>query len=381
MKRVKAGIVGAGFMGMVHAEALRRLGNVDILAVANPEIGIAKDFAEQNNIQSFTADYRDLIENPDIDVIHNCTPNFLHYGINKEVILAGKHIVSEKPLTLSAAEAEELVQLVESRKVIGAVNHIYRFFPLVQQMRAMVKERGIGDLYQVRGSYLQDWLLHDTDYNWRIEPAIGGKSRALADIGTHWCDLVEHITGKRIARVFANLQTLIPKRKKPAVSGRTFEQTNGAGGYEEVEVRTEDCASVLFYLDDGTLGSFSVSQLSAGRKNCLTVEIDGSKQSLSWNQEKPNKLLIGNRDVPNQELLRDASLTDGPTHPFISYPGGHNEGYADAQKNALSHIYAAIRGEVTSDYLFATFRDAWHQMQLVEGMLASDKSQQWVKID
>ncbi len=379
MGKIKVGVIGAGFIGTVHIETLKRIKNVDVVALSENDELLAKEKAKDLDIPYYFSDYKEMLKDPEIEVIHNCTPNFLHYQVNKDIITAGKHIVSEKPLTLTVSEAEELVRLSKGKDIITAVNYVYRFFPIVQEARHMVKTGDVGKLYSLRGSYLQDWLLYETDYNWRLDEKLGGKSRAIADIGSHWCDLIQHVTGKKINKVCADIQTIIPVRKKSRGKQDTFVKANEVVDYEEIKINTEDYASVLFRLEDNTVGTFTVSQTVAGRKNQLVFDVHGSKKSLIWDQESPNQLLIGHRDKPNQLLLRDPSLLSEGVKNMVHYPGGHNEGFADAFKNFFINYYDSINNKKV-ECRYATFVDGLYEMKLTEAILKSSNNNSWVEI-
>jgi predicted dehydrogenase len=384
MRTVKVGIIGTGFIGPAHVEALRRLGFVEVVAVAENNASLAEEKARMLAIPKYFGDYKELLRDPEIEVIHNCTPNFLHFGINKDVIAARKHLVSEKPLAMNSKESAELVRLATKAKVLNGINFNYRFYPLIQHARAILRDGEAGEVRVVQGSYLQDWLLFETDYNWRLEPSVGGQSRAVADIGSHWCDLIQHVTGLKIVEVMADVSTVIPVRKKPKKAVETFA---GKGlkpsDYESVEIKTEDYASVLFRLSNGARGVFTVSQVSPGRKNRLYFEIDGSHHSLVWDQEKPEEIWFGYRDRPNQLLVKDPSLLHAAAKAYAHYPGGHPEGYPDGPKNFFRNFYHWVaerklpsKGECD----FATFEDGHCEIQICEAILKSSKSKKWIKV-
>ncbi|OLN22402.1 dehydrogenase [Domibacillus antri] len=384
MKKIKVGIIGTGFIGPTHIEAIRRLGFVEVVGLAQSNQEAAEQKAAELGITRAYGDYRDMLRDSDIQVVHNCTPNHLHFEINKEIILAGKHVLSEKPLAMSSMESEALLSLAKEHKVVHGVNFNYRQFPIVKQLAAMIKNEKLGKVNLVHGSYLQDWLLFETDFNWRLAPEAGGKSRAIADIGSHWCDTVQYVTGKRIVEVFADLATVIPVRKKSASNTSTFSEQKGQEeAYEDVPINTEDYASVLVRFEDGTKGVFTVSQVSAGRKNRLSFEINGSQQSAYWNQEEPEKLWIGHRDRPNEVLLADPALFASEARSSIHHPGGHNEGWPDALKNGMLNFYTFIRegkDPLSSQVNFATFKDGHISMCITDAILESHEQQKWVKV-
>ncbi|MEO2077401.1 MAG: Gfo/Idh/MocA family oxidoreductase [Bacillus sp. (in: firmicutes)] len=384
MKKIKVGIIGTGFIGPTHVEAVRRLGFVEVVGLAESSIEKAREKAAELGIPKAYNDYRELLQDPEIEVVHNCTPNHFHYSINKEAILAGKHILSEKPLAITSQESAELLELAKKHKVIHGVNFNYRQLPSVQNLEKKVAKGDFGHINLVHGSYLQDWLLFETDYNWRLSPEVGGRTRAVADIGSHWCDTVQYVTGKRIVEVFSDMATILPVRKKTKLKHETF----GAHSedeiiYEDVEIKTEDYASVLVRFHDGTKGVFTVSQVSAGRKNRLSFEIDGSKSSAFWNQEEPEKLWIGHRNKPNEILLADPTLFTLEARSSIHLPGGHNEGWPDGLKNMMFNFYSFIRDgkDIKMDKPnFATFEDGHLSMCITEAILESHEQEKWVKV-
>jgi predicted dehydrogenase len=379
MKAVRAAIIGTGFMGSTHAEALRRIPGVEIAAVASHRRERAEALAGRFNVPTATDDWRQVIRDDAVEVVHNCTPNDLHFAINKAALEAGKHVVSEKPLTTRAGESAELVRLAAERGVVAAVNFNYRFYPLVQHARALVRRGDVGAVHLIHGHYLQDWLLYATDYNWRLEGEAGGPSRALADIGSHWLDLVQFVTGLRIERVFADLFTVHATRQKPAGTAETFRQ--GEGETEAVPVTSEDGGNVLLQFEGGARGAVTVSQVSAGRKNHEWFEIDGAERALAWNQERPNELWIGRRGGPNEVLIKDPSLLADEAQAYAHYPGGHPEGYPDGPKNLFRNVYHAVRaGGPPEEPDYPTFADGHRAVRLVEAALESHAAERWVDV-
>lgn len=383
---MRAGIIGTGFIGPAHIEAVRRLGFAEVAALAQDGEEKARDKAARLGIPLAYGDYRELLDNPDIDVVHNCTPNHLHFEINRAIIAAGKHVLSEKPLAMTSGESAELLRMARERGIVHGVNFNYRQYPMMKQLAEMVKQGELGPIHHVHGGYLQDWLLYDTDYNWRLDQAAGGRSRAVADIGSHWCDTVQYVTGKRIAAVFADMWQVHPVRKKPVASGATFGlQTAGGGGtaYEAMPVPNEDCASVLVRFEDGSKGSFTVSQASAGRKNALSFELNGGRKSACWRQEAPASLWIGHRDKPNEVLMADPSLFLEEARTSIHYPGGHSEGWPDSLKNMMLQYYTFIReGRDPREERpgFATFEDGHMSMCITEAIMQSHQEERWVRV-
>ena len=318
------------------------------------------------------------------DVIHNCTPNLYHFDINKAAVKNDLHILSEKPLTINSKQSAELLELLKKHNVVNAVNFNYRFYPLIRHLHSVFEEE-IGNVYLAHGHYLQDWLFYDTDYNWRLETGISGESRAVADIGSHWCDLIQFVTGLKITKVFASLSTIHPVRKKPAASVETFKGKESAvsSNTQDVQISTEDAGSILFELENKAQGVFTVSQVSAGRKNHFWFEIDGNKKAVSWNQENPNEMWIGHRDKPNEILIKDPSLISEEARKFAHYPGGHPEGYPDGLKNLFMSVYNFIRDgkdPMKDKPDFPTFEDGHLENKIVEAILKSSKEQKWVEV-
>ncbi len=382
MKTIKAGVIGLGFIGPAHIEALRRTGLVDVVACADSRPDVAEKVAEQLNIPTFYTDHRELLRDPAIQVVHICTPNAFHFVMARDALQAGKNVICEKPLATTVAQARQLVALAARRQRQNAVNFNLRFYPLVRHVRSMVHTGALGNLYAIHGSYLQDWLFYDTDYNWRLEPALSGASRAVADIGSHWMDLIEHVTGLRIRRVMADFLTVHRKRRKPSRPVETYSgKLLKPSDYVSVPIRTEDYATVLFEFNNGAHGVLTVSQVSAGRKNRLYFELDGSKQAVAFDSEMPNRLWIGHRDRPNEILLKDPALVGPEARAIIGYPGGHNEGFPDTKKQMYSEFYARLlAGGRRAPPTYATFRDGLRELILCERIVQSSRLRRWVRV-
>ncbi len=384
MKKIKTVVIGSGFMGAAHIEALNRIGGIDVTAVVSKEKEQAENLANRYSIPSVFEDWQDVFNDKNVDVIHNCTPNLYHFDINKAAIENDKHIISEKPLTINTKQSSELLELLKKHNVVNAINFNYRFYPLIRHLHSVFKEE-IGNVYLAHGHYLQDWLFYNTDYNWRLETEVSGESRAIADIGSHWCDLIQYVTGLRINKVFADLSTIHQVRKKPAVSVETFKgkEQRQSSETSDVRISTEDAGSVLFSLENGAKGVFTVSQVSAGRKNHFWFEIDGNKKAVSWNQENPNEMWIGYRDKPNEILIKDPSLLSEEARKFAHYPGGHPEGYPDGLKNLFMSVYDFIRegkDPMKNKPDFPTFNDGHLENRIVQAILKSSKEQKWVEV-
>ncbi len=381
MEKIKVGVVGTGFIGPAHIEALRRLPNVEVAALCEVNIELAKEKAAQLGIaRAYTFD--DLLKQEDITSVHICTPNFLHFSQSKAALLAGKHVICEKPLAKDLHEAEELVALAAQTGLVNAVHFNLRYYPLVRQMKTMREKGDLGDVYSIIGSYLQDWLFYETDYNWRLEPDKSGDSRAIADIGSHLMDVIEYITGLKTVEVMADFNTIHKTRKKPlklveTYSGKMLQPED----YADVPITTEDHANVMLRFDNGNRGSVTVSQVSAGRKNQLKLEISGSKKTFAFNSESPNEIWIGNRNGYNESLMRDPSLAYPEARALMTFPGGHNEGFPDTSKQMFKEVYAAIaEGKQPENPTFPTFADGYRELLICERILDSNRQQAWVKV-
>jgi len=380
-KRLGMGIVGAGFVGPHHVDAVRRLGFVDIVAVAGSTEESGRRKAEQLGARRGYGDYEALINDPDVQVVHVATPNHLHYAVISAALAKGKHVVSDKPLAATAAESRKLVQQAKRANVVAAVTFNYRGNPLVQQARHAIAKGQIGTPTFLHGYYLQDWLLNDTDYSWRLDPEKGGASSALGDIGSHWCDLAQHITGLRITHVLGDIATVIPRRKKPRVVRDAFQTAAGVGDLETVDIRVDDLASVLVRFDNGAKGTFSAGQVCAGHKNDLVLEVCGSKASVCWRQEQQNELWIGRREKANEILQKDPSLMDAEVRSYAHLPAGHQEAWADAFCNVMRDIYGCIASGQRPE-IFATFEDGYRANCIIEAILESaGQGGIWTKVE
>ena len=381
MEKFKVGVIGTGFIGPAHVEALSRLSNTEVVALAECSDEIARSKAEMLGIEKHYGDYRQLLEEGDIQSVHICSPNYLHFEMAKAALEAGKHVICEKPLAISVAEAEELVDLAKKKGLVNAVNFNIRYYPLMRQVRTMVQKGDVGDILAVQGSYLQDWLFHSTDYNWRLEPEKSGKSRAIADIGSHWMDLIEHVTGLRITEVCADFATFHKIRKKPLKPVETYAgKVLKPEDYQDVAINTEDYATVLFRFENDGRGVMTVNQVAAGRKNRLYFEIDGSREAIAWESETPNQIWIGKRDGNNEIMMRDPSLVYPEAVNLINYPGGHNEGFPDTFKQLFKEVYAHIAGGSSASCSHPTFADGLREMVLCEAIMESNSKRAWVKV-
>ena len=378
---IGVGVVGTGFIGAAHVEGLRRIG-IQVLGLAEDTKEKAEQKADELGIPRIYGSLDDMLGDPDIDVVHIATPNHLHYPHAKAALHAGKHVVCEKPLAINTVESAELVKLAAEKELVNAVNFNIRMYPLAQQARSMVQSGELGDLFILQGSYLQDWLLYPTDWNWRLEPELGGTLRAVGDIGSHWLDLITFITGLQVEEVFADFKTFHPIRKKPVVSLETFTgKILTPEDYIDQPIHTEDYATVILHYENGVRGVLTVSQVSSGHKNRLCYEINGSESSLVWDSERPNELWVGHRTAPNQTLMKDPSLLSPEARSTASYPGGHNEGFPDTFKQLYKKIYSYILiGDYTKSPDFPTFADGHYEMQVCCAIESSAKEGKWVEV-
>jgi predicted dehydrogenase len=377
MDRVRTAVIGTGFMGRVHLEALRRVEHVDVVEVAGTSLDKARAAGAGYNVLNVTGDWQDVIRDPSIDAVHVCTPNDSHFPIAKAALAAGKHVLCEKPLAMSSAEAKELTDLAAAKKLRNGLCHNLRFYPMVQQMRAMREAGDFGDILVVQGTYSQDWMLYETDWNWRVDPKVSGPSRVMADIGSHFFDMAEHVTGLKVSSVCSDLQIFYPTRKQPRSGGETFSGKT-AGETVDTKIVTEDFGTTLFHMGKAR-GAMTASQVSAGRKNGLVLEIYGTKGGASWRQERPEELWLGHRDAPNQLMMKDPSLLDKQAAAFADYPGGHAEGYPDTHKQLYRRFYASISDPAAAaDY--PQFADGLRQMKILDAEIASHKARAWVDV-
>jgi predicted dehydrogenase len=383
-KMIKVGVIGTGFISPIHIEAIRRTCLGEVVALAGRSLETAEKKARQFAVPRWYGDYRQLLQDDEVEAVHITTPNNLHYPMVKEALLAGKHVICEKPLTMTQKESAELLELVEKTGLIHAVHFNVRYYPLARESRELIGRGEVGELFAVRGAYLQDWLYYDTDYSWRLEPEMSGESRAIADIGSHWLDLIEYITQKRVTQVLADFATFHKKRKKPLKAVETWSsKLLKSEDYEEVSIDTEDFANVLMRFEDGTPGSLTVNQMAAGHKNKILFEINGSKSTLIWDSERPNEMTIGHRERANEVLLRDPALVSEETRRIVAYPGGHNEGFADTSKQLFTEVYQHILDRsngIESQATYPTFYDGYRQDVLCDSILESVKTQGWVTV-
>lgn len=381
LHKLNAAIVGAGFMGPAHAEALRRLG-VNVIGILGSSEAKSRHAAEALGLARAYPSFDELLSDPSVNVVHVTTPNRFHFAQASAALKAGKHVLCEKPLAMNSRESAELVALARQSGCAAGVNYNIRFYPLCIEARERIARGELGQVLSVTGSYVQDWLLHPTDYNWRVLESEGGPLRALADIGTHWLDLAQTITGLKVDAVCADLKTVFPTRQRPEGEVETFSGKVGqTASAQAVEITTEDQGGVLLRFTGGARGALWVSQVTAGRKNCLRFEIAGSRSALAWNSEQPDELWLGHRDRANELLPRDPGLMSAAARRFTGYPGGHAEGYPDSFKQCFRAFYDYIAaGDFTAPQPFPTFADGHQEILLCEAILRSHHEQRWIPV-
>jgi len=374
MRTLGMGLVGPGFIAAHHIDAVRRLGDVEVVAIAGSSEQSAIRKAREYKVDRAYGDFKALISDPDIHVIHNTTPNHLHLPVSMAALAAGKHVISDKPLALDSDKGLQLRNAAIAAKVAHVVTFNYRGNPLVQQARSMVASKETGDIAFVHGHYLQDWMTDPNVYSWRSDPEKGGTSSALGDIGSHFCDLAEHVSGLKIDSVLADLTTVAPVRFSSGASAEAFSQ-NQSGERTPINIQSEDLASVLLRFNNGAKGSFSVGQVLPGHKNDLQLELNGRKCSLKWRQEVQNELWIGRHDQPNLIMAKDPSLVSPDARRYIHLPGGHQESWADAFCNVIRDAYDWIRDGATAETKpgpLASFDDGYRASCVIEAMLRSN---------
>jgi predicted dehydrogenase len=381
MYDLAAAVVGTGFMGPVHTEGLRRLG-IRVIGILGSSEEKSRRAADALGLEKAYPNLEALLEDDEVQSVHVTSPNRLHLEQAGRCLEAGKHVLCEKPLAMTSDESAKLVQLAEESGLVAGVNYNLRFFPVNFEARHKVQQGEVGDVVSIYGSYVQDWLLYPTDYNWRVIAEQGGKARTIGDIGTHWMDLMQFITGLDIEAVFADLKTVYPTRRRPLGEVETFSgKVQDVQATEEIGIETEDLGAVLLHFKGGAHGSLWVSQMTAGRKNCQRYEISGTNSAIAWNSEQPNDLWIGHRDRANEVLLRDPGLVSDAARAFISYPGGHNEGYGDTFKQCFKAFYDYIAaGDFGAETDFATFADGHKEILLCEAILKSHSEGKWVAL-
>jgi predicted dehydrogenase len=379
LSSIGAAVIGSGFIGTVHIEALRRIG-VQVHGLLGSSPDRAADRADKIGVARGYRSLDELLEDERVEVVHVTSPNNMHFPQVKQILAAGRNVVCEKPLAMDASESRELVRLAQESGKVAAVNFNIRFYPLNQHLRAAVADGSIGDVRLITGRYFQDWLLLDTDWNWRLQPDVGGKLRAVGDIGSHWLDLTSFVTGRHVTEVMADLATFIKMRHMPRGPVETFSLDRTTDTID-VDIETEDAATVLLRYDNGARGQMAVSQISAGHKNSLQYEIDGSAGAAAWDSEKPDELWLGYRGRPNETLARDAALMTAPGREAAALPAGHVEGFADTFAALFRAVYADVAdGAIRANPPYATFADGHEEMLVGDAIALSAREQRWVDV-
>ncbi len=375
---IRTAVIGTGFMGRVHLEALRRTENVEVAAIAGRNAAAAEKLGSAFGIPRL--DFDAILRDKSIDAVHICTPNAQHFPMAQQALLDGKHVLCEKPLSTTVEEVQELAALAAQRKVRNCVCHNLRYYPMVQHIRAMREAGDLGEILVAQGTYSQDWLLYDTDWNWRVDSKAGGPSRCMADIGSHWFDMAEHLTGLRVSSLCADLNTVHKTRKQPKGSVETFaNKMLSADEVIDTSIDTEDFGAVVFRLGERARGSMTASQVSAGRKNRLSIESYGTKAGVAGDQERPDELWIGHRNSANCIIVKDPSLLKPAARSFADLPGGHSEGYDDTFKQVFRRFYASIADPAAAqDY--PHFTDGLRQMIILSRELESSCTRAWIDV-
>ena len=382
MKTIKVGLIGTGYIGMVHLEMLRRLGGVEVVAIADTNKDLARGAADKFAIPRVYAGAEALIADRDTEVVHNCAPNNVHFDINAKAIRSGKEVLSEKPLALDSRESAELVGLAKKHRTLTAINFCYRYYPVVQEAAARARRGDMGDVRAFVGHFLQDWLFFETDYSWRLDPKVAGKANVVADLGSHWCDLVQFITGQKIVEVMAELHTCLPKRRKPKAGPLSF-GAGKVGESEEVDITLDDYASLFLKLENGARGNFTTCQAAAGRKVDIELQVFGSKESYAWSHVHPNALWIGHREKANEVFYESSLLQAEETRKYAALPTGHPMGYHDAVFNLFRDYYEAVaakRAGKPKKATFPDFRTGHEMMCVIDAAVESNRSGKWVKV-
>jgi predicted dehydrogenase len=378
MAQLQSAVIGAGFVGRAHVEALRRLG-VPVAGVLGSSAERSEASRSALRLPRAYGSLQELAADPDVHVVHICTPNHLHFEQASTLLRAGKHVMCEKPVAMNPRESAALIELARECGLAGGVCYNLRYYPLCREARARILSGAIGEPRLVHGNFLQDWLFYPTDWNWRLETQLGGEMRAVSDIGTHWLDLAMWLTGRRIVEVCGDLATVIPVRQRPRGRVETF-QAAGVAASDPVKISTDDYASVLLRFEANQRGVMTVSQVSAGRKAALSFEVDGSEGSLAWNSEHPNQLWVGHRGQANQELMKDPSLMMPEARGYAAYPGGHMEGYPDTFVQLFKDFYAHIEKGGGAEGDFPTFQTGHDELLLCDAIALSAREGRWVGV-
>ena len=378
---MRIGLIGAGYIGKVHLNALRMLPFIKDVIVVDSDIDTAENLKQHYGFEKACADYRELIDDNTVDVIHNCTPNNMHFEVNKAFLEAGKHVLSEKPLCTDSRQAEILVKTAEKEKLVTGINFCYRYYPAVQEAALRIRENMLGRIRAVSGHFFQDWLFNDTDYSWRLEKEKSGISNAIADIGSHWCDMLSFLTGEEIGKLTADIETLVPVRKKPVGKIQTFGKAAEKESLEDVNIELEDYGSVLFRLKNGGAGNFSVCQLCAGKKVELEIKLFGDKASFEWSHTNPAVYKTGYRDKESRTFSENGQLQHEKSAGFARLPAGHPMGYLDAVYNLFSEFYNQVLTGKPINFGVPDFRDGLNIIKITECIIKSAETGSWLKVE
>jgi len=374
-----AAIAGLGFVGRAHLDALRRLG-IPVRGILGSTPERSKAACDAFGLERAYHSLDELAADDSVQVVHLCTPNHLHFQEAGQLLRAGKHVLCEKPLALDSRESSALVALLKETNRVGGVAYNLRYYPLLQEARSLVRKGAIGQVKLVHGSFLQDWLLFPTDWNWRLEAKLGGELRAVSDIGTHWLDLAQWLSGSKVSDLCADLHTVLPSRRRPKGRVESFQKASSTET-EEVMITTDDYGSVLLHFENEARGVMSVSQVSAGRKARLWIELDGSEGSLAFNTESPNDLWIGRRDRPCELFPKDPALQTPESRGYAAYPAGHAEGYPDTFAQLFKDFYAYLaKGDFKASRTFPTFETGHDELVLCEAIAESAQKKAWVSV-
>ena len=382
MATIKVGLVGTGYIGLVHMDMLRRLPGVEVVAVADTNEGLARAAAAKFGVPRVYGTAEALIDDPAVEVVHDCAPNNVHYAINARALEAGKDVFSEKPLALDSGESRRLVALAEKHGALTGIGFCYRYYPVVQEAAARARRGDLGEVRAFLGHFLQDWLFLETDYSWRLDPAVAGRANVVADLGSHWCDLVQFVTGRRIVEVMAELHTCLPRRFRPKGGGLSF-GSGAAGEREAVDIALDDYAALFLKLDNGARGNFTTCQAAAGRKVEIELQVFGSKESYAWSHVHPNALWIGHREKGNEVFFESSVLQDESARRYAGLPTGHPMGYHDAVFNLFRDYYEALAAKRAGRPFqtgFPGFRTGHEMMCVIDAAVESDRTGRWTAV-
>lgn len=379
---IKVAIIGTGYIGPVHIGALRRVSGVRIVGVTDANAELAQKTAKKYDIEKVYKDYLEVVNDPEVDVVHVCSPNKFHYAMNKAAIERGKQVLSEKPLCMTLDEAKEITELAEAKGLVTGIDFCYRYYPVVLEAALRLRGGEAGPIRMATGTWFQDWLSKVTDYSWRLQRSESGESSVAADLGSHWFDLIQFVTGLHVTEVMADFSTLLPIRRKPKRQVVAFEKVDNVP-YDEVKIEVEDYASILFRLSNGAPGSFTTCQAATGRRSELEFQVYGGERSYAWNQTRSTELWVGNRDKANETLIEGPGQQDPYSAAYTSLPAGHPMGYNDALLNLMNDFYDVIKGggDAARKLPRPTFRTGYDEMRILKAIVQSKNDRAWVKVE